>query len=449
MAPTSLPLFAPFPTAAWKELLSIDQWDASLAAWISLAEAHIHLPDADFAEQTLHDESVPVFLTSFVRQVAVHGSALLGTSNSSRWLLKDCFLLASRILASSAAPPSLLQWEFLSDLSRVYSKKRVGTVLARLPRLSQETLEISLAAVKKFLIKALDDGIRGDLQAVEERLERLNHLVNASPWTASFFLAGSEFLDGLISCYTIMNPPLRKVLVTCTYLCLMGLTESDPPKFSMLTDQLYSLKTAAEAHKAGPTNANDSMVPDLFSTTPLLQQIQHKVEASGLENARIKNVLRDLATWKKPGVGMKPKRLIPRKVDKGKEAALNDHDVMAGEVHVHRMSQITQIQDLFPELGSGFVSKLLDEYGDDPEQVIAHLLEDSLPPHLQGADRSEQLYVAFSYIPVLKQVFLLILATDLPDQGQGGSPASCLGRHHHCFPRDAMSSTMTNWSDCP
>jgi len=57
------------------------------------------------------------------------------------------------------------------------------------------------------------------------------------------------------------------------------------------------------------------------------------------------------------------------------------------------MSFITQVQDLFPDLGSGFVVKLLDEYNDDVEQVTAHLLDDSLPPHLKAADRSEQMYV--------------------------------------------------------
>ncbi|KAF3763210.1 hypothetical protein M406DRAFT_261369 [Cryphonectria parasitica EP155] len=400
MASVLLPPFAPFPSAAWKDLLSIDEWNTSLAAWISLAETHIHLADPDFSKQTLHDESVQAFLDSFMREVAAHGPALVGTSIWSKLLLKNCFLLSSRLLAFPSS--LLLKWEFLSDFSHVYGKKRVGHVLSQLPEPCQATVEVSLTAVKKFLIKNLDEGIKGDLKSVEERLERLNHLIHASPSAASFLLAGSEFLDGLISCYKIMNPPLRKVLVTTTYLSLMGLMESDPPKLSMLTDQMYSLKTAAEAHKAGPTSANDSLVPELVSTTPLLLQIEHKLEASGTENARARNVLRDLSAWKKPGPGMKPKRLVRRRVDKGKGAALHDHEAMAGEVHVHRMSQITQIQDLFPELGSGFVSKLLDEYGDDSEQVIAHLLEDSLPSHLKEANRSEQLYVDPGYLPCVE-----------------------------------------------
>ena len=83
-----------------------------------------------------------------------------------------------------------------------------------------------------------------------------------------------------------------------------------------------------------------------------------------------------------------------RKVDKGKQKADEDnygHGASTGEIHIHRMSVITQVQDLFPDLGAGFVVKLLDEYNDNAEKVIAHLLEDSLPPHLTEADRSEQL----------------------------------------------------------
>lgn len=394
MAPTTLPPFAPFPSAAWKELLSIEEWNASLEAWLSLAEAHTALSDSEFLKQTIRDESVPSFLSSFMREVAAHGPSVLGTSDSAKLLLKQCLLLTSKVLKSSQSPVPLLQWEFLSDLSRVYGKRRANSALAVLPDKSQNAVDTSLSALKKFLIKNLDAGINGDLKVVEARLQKLNHLINASPSTASFFLAGSEFLDGLITCYKVMNPPLRKTIVTTTYLSLFGLTESEPPKFAMLTDQLYSLKTAAEAHKAGPLNVNDSLVADLVSTTPLLQQFEHKVGTSGTANARVQNVLRDLAAFKKPGVGMKPKRLVRHKIDKGKGVAVEDHNAMAGEVHIHHMSQITQIQDLFPELGSGFVSRLLDEYGNDSEQVIAHLLEDSLPAHLKEADRSEQLYAS-------------------------------------------------------
>ncbi|EON98474.1 putative cue domain-containing protein [Phaeoacremonium minimum UCRPA7] len=401
----SLPSFAPFPSPAWRELIALDEWNACLGAWISLAEAHLGLLDSEFTQKSLKDESLQQFLTDCMRQVASSGSSILGTSNPAKLLMKDCFLLTARILKLPSIPSIFTQWEFLADFSRVYGKKRVAAVLSSLPKSSQAAFEHTLGDLKKFLIKNLDAGLAGDLKAVEQRLDQLNSLIHASPSTASFFLAGSDFLDGLISCYKIMNPPLRKVIITTTYLSLVGLIEGESPKLSMLTDQLYSLKTAADTHKAGPLNVNDSLVAELVTTTPILQQIEHKLEISGTATTRTKNVLKDLAAYRKPGVGLKPKRLIKRKVDKGKALALDDRSAMEGEVHIHHMSQISQIQDLFPELGSGFVSKLLDEYDGDSEQVIAHLLEDSLPPHLQGADRDLAPHPTPPQIPARKNVF--------------------------------------------
>jgi activating signal cointegrator complex subunit 2 len=400
--------------------MALDEWNACVDAWISLAEAHLGLAEPQFFQVSLKDESLAVFLTSFASQVASAGSDVLGTSGSAKLLMKNCFLLASRVLRTSSPSSSLLQWEFLCDLVKLYGRKRMLPLLSQLSRSAKDAVELSLSGLKKFLVKNLDLGINGDLKAVEGRLDRLNHLIHASPQAASLFLAGSDFLDGLVNCFKIMNPPFRKAIITTTYLSMMGLIEAEPPKFSILTDQLYSLKAAADAHKTGPLNVNDSLVAELVTVTPILQQIEHKLEASGTSTNRATMVLKDLAAFRKPGVGMKPKRLIKRKIDKGKGIALDDHEAFEGEVHIHRMSQISQIQELFPELGSGFVSKLLDEYHDDSEQVIAHLLEDSLPPQLQSADRSEQLYAwscLHSTASRLIQLPLADVLADLPAPG--------------------------------
>lgn len=175
---------------------------------------------------------------------------------------------------------------------------------------------------------------------------------------------------------------------------LLGLTEGAKPKFSLLTDQLYALKAAADSHKSGPTNVNDSLVAELVTITPILKQLQDRIEASGTGSNRAKSVLAGLETFKK--AGGRPKRLIRRKVNKGKSVAKGSGNDEFGhgtnnEVHIHQMSLITQVQDLFPDLGSGFVVKLLNEYKEDVEQVISHLLEDSLPANLKNADRTEDM----------------------------------------------------------
>ncbi|KAI7886336.1 hypothetical protein K492DRAFT_233608 [Lichtheimia hyalospora FSU 10163] len=55
---------------------------------------------------------------------------------------------------------------------------------------------------------------------------------------------------------------------------------------------------------------------------------------------------------------------------------------------VEEIAKISQIQDLFPDLGQGFIKACLLEYNDDVETVIMQLLEDNLPPKLAEMDRS-------------------------------------------------------------
>ncbi|KAK1767386.1 hypothetical protein QBC33DRAFT_586622 [Phialemonium atrogriseum] len=443
---TSLPSFVPFPTAAWRASIVPSEWAACLDAWVALVEAHLAFTEAETLRISCKDESVSRFLASFMAEAAAAGSGILGGGPSAKTLLKGCFLLTSKILRSSVPPGGMAQWDFLADVSRVYGRKRAGPLLAGLSEPAQGLLDASLSGLKKFLIKNLDQGINGDLKSVEERLSRVNPLVYASPYVASFFLAGSDFLDGLIGCYKIMNPPLRRVIITTTYLCLTGLVEGESPKTSMLTDQLYALRVAADAHKAGPVNANDSLVPELVTATPLLQQVQNKLEASGSATSRAKSVLAELASFRKAGGLVRPKRLIRRKIDKGKGRAGSDLVMVQQEIHIHRLSQISQIQDLFPELGSGFISKLLDEYGEDSEQVIAHMLDGSLPAHLQDADRSEELYGRA--LPL--QVYTLIrtrtltppprtpLPNTAPDLAPRPTPPPQLPTRHNVFDEDEL-----------
>ncbi|KAK0737974.1 hypothetical protein B0T18DRAFT_420957 [Schizothecium vesticola] len=388
-----LPAFALFPLSDLRSQLPPQEWVTCLESWLVLVDSHLSLSKAEFASISTKDETLANFLASFLREVARDGAGILGSSESAKKLLRDCFLLTAELLQSASPPPALAQWEFLADMSRTYGKKRGGSLLNQLSQPAQSILDTSMSGLKRFLVKNLEAGIReADLRAIEERLDRLGDLIHASPSVAGFFLAGSDFLDGLITCFKIMNPPLRKVLISTTYLCLMGLAEGE--KMSALTDQLYSLKAAADTHKSGPLNVNDSLVAELVTATPLIQQLQRKLEESGNTSSRTRSILTELASFKKStGSGglPRPKRLIRRKIDKGKALDLSSPAELQQEIHIHRMSQITQVQDLFPDLGSAFISALLDEYAESTEQVIAHLLEDSLPPHLASLDRSASL----------------------------------------------------------
>lgn len=370
-----------------------EEWEACLDAWISLTEAHLSIPSPDFVRISAKDESLPNFLASYFAETALsHDENSLASSSKTKQLRKQAYLLFYRLVGVDKSPESLLRWEVLADVCKVYGKEKGSKVTTLVWSKHSSIIEGSLGSVKSLLTEELDAGIKGDLKGSEIQLRRLNQLLHASPEAASFFMAGDDFVDALISCYKLMNPPLRKVIISTIYLCIIGLTEGPKPRFSSLVDQLYSLSAAAEAHKKGPTNVNDSLVAELVTVTPVLKQLQQRIDASGSGSSRAKSVIATLQGFRKPGGSGRPLRLVKKKTNKGKGLADTDNNENSS-VHVHQMSLISQVQDLFPDLGSGFIVKLLEEYNDNTEEVISHLLDGSLPPSLNNADRHEELYV--------------------------------------------------------
>ncbi|KAG7417118.1 Activating signal cointegrator 1 complex subunit 2 [Fusarium oxysporum f. sp. rapae] len=381
----SLPPLAPFPQSSWRQHLSSSEWNTLLQSWTSICRAISSLSEKDIKTALARDDSIATFLVSFAEETAEAGFTILDSHSTT--LPKAVFQLISRVFTVST-PPQLFDYAFLANIARIFPRKATAPLIAQLFQRHAAALEAVLTGLKKQLIPQLEAGIKGDLKSIEARLIRLNYLLHASSDTCTLFLAGSDFLDGLIVCFRVMNPPLRKVILTTTYLCLVGLIDTEPAKWSMLSDQLYALKEAADAHKAGPLNVNDSLVPELITNTPLLKVLLRRAEDTGAATENFKKRITALEGYRK-GTMVRPKRLIRRRLDKGK-GKITQQEVNA-DIHVHKMSQISQVQDLFPDLGSGFVSKCLDEYGEDVEQVVANLLSETLPPHLANADRSESL----------------------------------------------------------
>ncbi|KAF4449764.1 hypothetical protein F53441_6959 [Fusarium austroafricanum] len=382
---TSLPPLAPFPQSSWRQHLSSGEWNSLVQAWTSICRTLISISEKELKTVLSCDDSIATFLVSFAEETAEAGFSIIDSYSTT--LPKAVFQLTSKVL--SVSPPSqLLDYAFLADIARIFPRKATRPLISQLFRQHATPIESALTGLKRQLIPQLEAGIKSDLKIVEARLIRLNYLLHVSSDACTLFLAGSDFLDGLIVCFRVMNPPLRKVILTTTYLCLVGLIDAEPAKWSMLSDQLYALKEAADAHKAGPLNANDSLVPELITNTPLLKILIRRAEDSGAATDNFKKRITALEGYRK-GAMVRPKRLVRRKVDKGK--GKDTQQEVDADIHIHRMSQVTQVQDLFPDLGSGFVSKCLDEYGEDVEQVVANLLSETLPPHLASADRSESL----------------------------------------------------------
>ncbi|GAB7331812.1 hypothetical protein MBLNU13_g03766t1 [Cladosporium sp. NU13] len=230
---------------------------------------------------------------------------------------------------------------------------------------------------KDALITMLDSA---SPDVAETSLGQLAPIMRVSPETAVYFITGTDFVDSLISGYSKVGADkTRKAISMTVYLGLIACVSGERSNFSLLSDHLYTLKTQGEGKPP-----QQAVVADAVTNTPLLAKLRRSVGEKTPE--RVARLLDSLETFRSPSIA-RPKKHSRRKASskgKGRQTG-EDH-----EIHIHRMSYVTQVQDLFPDLGAGFVMKLLDEYNDDVEQVTAHLLDDSFPPHLQSLDRSEQ-----------------------------------------------------------
>jgi activating signal cointegrator complex subunit 2 len=396
----SLPHFAPFLDANLRKSILPNEWQLYLESWTSLAELYLRLGDQQFSSAIKEEDSLTPFLLSFFHELALDDE--LGSKVAS--LRKNAFFLLHRLLSQNNVPASLLSWSALSVICHAFPKsEQFRVLLQNLWTRKGSAIEKSLQTAKTSLIRNLESKRP---EEVESTLNRIAPLLKASPDASMFMLTGSDFLDALYAAYPRVPQSMQKKLVTVAYLGLTAALEGPKPNYSLLSDHLYSLKSSEEQEQKREPGKT-TLVANLVTNTPILEKIREKATAP--EASRVKNTAASLSAFRLSGVA-RPKRLIRRKLDKGKANAEQSqdsygHGAFAGEVHVHRMSMITQIQDLFPDLGAGFIVKLLDEFNEDIEQVTAHLLEDSLPPYLAESDRSEKLYVLISPVNSINSSF--------------------------------------------
>ncbi|KAF2702688.1 hypothetical protein K504DRAFT_496145 [Pleomassaria siparia CBS 279.74] len=381
----STPVFAPFPQANVRRSVLPQEWQLYLDSWTSLAELYLRLSDKRFSSAVAGSDSLTQFLISFFHELANDDSIALEVAT----LRKKCFLLIHRIYSEEQVPVSVLDWRLLSEVGHAFPKsEKFRALIQDLWKRKGGILEHNLQTVKSSLINHLESKRPEDADSI---LQKVAPLLKISPDVGSFLLTGSDFLDALSAAYPKVSSTMQKRLVAVAYIGLVSLLEGPKPNYSLLSDHLYSLKHSGEKDQnADPTKK--MFIADLVTNTPLMSKIHDGVTTP--EGARVKNIAASLTIFRQSTIA-RPKKLIRRKVDKGKGRAPDgeyDHGAL-GEVHIHRMSLVSQIQDLFPDLGSAFVVKLLDAYNENIEEVTGHLLEGSLLPHLANANRSEQLYV--------------------------------------------------------
>ncbi|KAL6721298.1 hypothetical protein ACLMJK_000400 [Lecanora helva] len=369
-----LPPLAPIPPANVQKNFVPEEWALCIDSWLILTREILMLPTKHFVLTLSKDETLPQFLVSFVKNPP-------STPNQKAAALrKISFLLVHRIFEIASSTPSLLlDWNFWVDISVVYAgSKALRKMLSNQWIKAQLDEDASMRRYKSTLIRALE--VSHLNLELEELLPKTLALLRSCYPYGQFLMLGSDLVDALTSAYE-KKPRSQKKIVTILYFSLTSLLEPARPRVATLLDHLYSLNSSVSHH--------DSLLKSLVGTTPLLQKLRSSI--SGSESGRASSLIDLLKGFEMTPDG-RPKKHIRRKIDKGKAKDRDGygHGSM-NDIPIFKLSLIFQIQDLFPYLGTGFIAKLLDEYKDDPEQVTAHLLDDSLPTHLKRLDHSETL----------------------------------------------------------
>lgn len=405
MEHTPLPPLAPFPPATVRSLLHSEEWGACLDAWIALLELRLEIPKDVFQSSVAKDDSSRRFLASFLQE-AVIGDGL-GADTKLKTLRRLCFLLTRRQMLEVHPPPSeLLDWEFLALFCRGYiSSQATRTLLAQLWDQESQSLSVSIEKGKALVMSDLSTAsmVAETTARAEKYLRSLTFLALAVPKAGLLLMTGSDYIDTLFDAYKnhcSMNgnlENLKKTIVGNAYVGFASLLKVEPPARSLLLDQLFSLKSAARVDAKG-SKRDPTLLSDIICSTNLLGKMGELFV--GASQKRGQNLVSSLRAYQTEYAALHSRyQRVKRRKDKGKGRAddglgLHTHTSEHGhslDIHIHKMALITQVQDLFPHLGTGYIAKLLDYYDDNVETVISHLLEDSLAPQLRDLNLSEEL----------------------------------------------------------
>ncbi|KAL1984665.1 hypothetical protein VTN96DRAFT_8791 [Rasamsonia emersonii] len=388
-----LPPLAPVPPSPVRNHIPNEEWEACLDAWIALTELRLRISAKEFGECAAKDAFYASFLSSYFQQMAASNDPRLHAGQKARNLRRLNFLLTKRLLLEvSPTSPELLDWKFLGDLSICYhSSSAFRAVISEVWARYQETITSSLDSGKSAIMKQLSASASLTASDLLFHIRRLTVLASALPAAGHVLMTGSDFLDAIYDAYKSKahksdGEALRSALIAIAYVGLTSLLKGPKPNLSLLLDHLFTLKVAAGVDTPD-AKKEPVLLSDLVCSTDMLTRMERYLIS--FPQRRGQDLVATLRAYQRETKPLHNRYQKHKRKDKGKGRA---HDgVVEGEFHAHKMSLITQIQDLFPDLGSGYLARLLDFYDDNVETVIAHLLDGSLPPELQSLDKSEQL----------------------------------------------------------
>ncbi|KAK2845269.1 hypothetical protein FQN49_005884 [Arthroderma sp. PD_2] len=383
-----LPL-APVPPQSVVKLIPDEEWRACLDAWITSVEARLRLTDKEFEVSASNDEAAQLFLISYFS--GSNSTPTRGSSTKAANLLQRlCFLLCRRILLTGLhAPPQLLTVEFLGSFSPFYTTTQpLRNLLLDVWGRDSETIAANTQKAKIAIIQKLSVSDAEPYSGLEADLRSLTLLASNLCEVGRVLMAGDDYIDALFETFRkARGEHLHKAIVAHVYVALISLMKLSPPATSVLLDQLYGLKSSAKVDSKSP-RVEPTLLSALVCSTNFVKRLENLL-VGNQQQKRGDTLILSLRTYRSECKALHKPYQRPRKVDKGKGRAVPAD--ISDEIHIHRMSLVTQVQDLFPYLGSGYIVRLLDFYNDDIEATISNLIEGSLPVHLKNLDQASQL----------------------------------------------------------
>ena len=210
-------------------------------------------------------------------------------------------------------------------------------------------------------------------------LRRMNSLMQLLPEAGRILLTGSDYLESVMNAYLLVDAKaVKRVVTEHLYRGLRSLMSDQTKSMSLLLDQLYFLQ--AENNRQGQSKraSQPNILSSLLCTTSFLKHLARDV--SVLDTQRGRGQIEALTAYREQVNHLHPPPTVRKsRPTKGKGKA-KDHD----DVHIHQAAQISQVHELFPTFSNTYIMQLLDYFDNDPERVVAALLEpDSLPSHLR------------------------------------------------------------------
>lgn len=407
-------------------------WQTARRSWVTNLTELLNMQDAAFIKQVSSNTTLASFIDQVFNEQMDNETEPVDTS-----LLKCIFLLYARL--SSVAPThDLLKIDRLCSFVIVYGDSNIHQVRRIIANAvnESESLEQSLLSMMGMLIdsiQSMPNLLKNFITT--ETLDRAYVLVRvldsllSSTVQLTVIKSSFDILDQvLIDCYRDLIPTLKKAVEedetnkTCAYLIKLSLVSA----FNSYADMHFftpfgyisSLEDDHRLERCEITDSTDATLDWMsekilgyiehsglestcaaFEDGPLIMDWQVKfnitekldyinktsfsgederIEFLKLSMEQVRDSNSGTSDW---GSGLKPKQ---PKIN-GKTFAKDKSVVYE---NVERTSKISQIHDLFPNFGDGFIEACLEVNNDDVEIVIMQLLEENLPASVAGLDRS-------------------------------------------------------------